>query len=332
MNSASDTSFVSGNLNTAANAYSYKIDFYCNGVFKGSTQTASSVFLTAQGLDNKVKLSWQYFTPWTNYNFYIYRESFSGSGIWNLIDSTSQKQYTDTNLINGQLYCYKILAKGKYSDTTILSPLLNWSEEVCATPVDTVPPCQPLLLVEGNCINSNVRLTWYNPNNYCSDDAVMYKIYFQAPMLNNFTLIDSVTSMTDTIFVFDGSNSIAGCFAVSAVDSFGNESPLVNKFCSDNCPEYELPNIITLNNDGTNDIFIPIKNKYIESIDLKIYDRWGILVFETNVPEINWDGKNMNTKQFCTNGTYFYTCTVNEIRLAGIKSRFLKGWIQIIDK
>jgi gliding motility-associated-like protein len=332
INSASDTTFVSSNLNTSANAYTYRIDFYCNGVFKGSTQTASSVFLITLGLDNKVKLSWQYITPWTNYNFYIYRESFSGSGAWNLLDSTSEKQYIDTNLINGQLYCYKILAQGKYSDTTILSPLLNWSQEVCAMPIDTVPPCQPSLFVEGNCENSKVRLIWSNPNKYCSDDAIMYKIYFQPPLSTNFTLIDSVTSMSDTIFVFDGNNSIAGCFAVSAVDSFGNESALTFNACTDNCPEYELPNIITLNGDGTNDFFVPVKNKYVESIDLKIYDRWGVLVFETDMPEINWDGKNKNTKQFCTNGTYFYTCTVNEIRLAGIKSRFLKGWIQIIDK
>ena len=39
--------------------------------------------------------------------------------------------------------------------------------------------------------------------------------------------------------------------------------------CVDNCPEYELPNVITINGDGVNDFFKPIKNKFIKSIDLK---------------------------------------------------------------
>ena len=332
ISSASDTSFTSSGLNTVGGPYSYKIDFYCNGILKGSTQTASSVFLTAQGQDNKIQLSWNYITPWTNYKFFIYRESAPGTGIWNLIDSTASYQYTDDGLVNGQLYCYKVMSVGKYSDTSILSPLLNYSEEICAIPVDTIAPCQPDLSVEGNCIDGNVRIKWSNPNSYCSDDAVRYKIYFKDSQQGSFTFIDSITNITDTLFVFDGNTSIAGCFAVTAVDSFGNESLISFASCTDNCPEYELPNIITVNEDGINDVFIPVKNKYIKSIDLKIYDRWGALVFETVDPKINWDGKNKNTKMLCSNGTFFYTCTVNEIRLQGIKTRILKGWIQIIDK
>ena len=331
LNSATDTSFTSSGLNTVFNPYTYRIDFYCNGALKGSTQTASSVFLTAQGLDNKIKLNWNYVTPWANYQFLIYRESVAGSGIWNLLDSTATQQYIDSGLINGKQYCYKILSVGKYADSTIAHPLLNWSQEACATPIDSVAPCQPILQVEGNCLAANVKLIWENPNNYCSDDAVMYKIYFKPAQQNSFSLIDSVTTISDTVFMFDGNNSIAGCFAVTAIDSFGNESHIVTKYCTDNCPEYELPNIITINGDAVNDFFVPVKNRYIESIELKVYDRWGILVFETNDPAINWNGKNMSTKQLCSNGTYFFVCVINEIKLEGINSRVLKGWLQIID-
>jgi gliding motility-associated-like protein len=234
--------------------------------------------------------------------------------------------------VNGTEYCYKVLSKGKYSDPTIVSPLLNWSQEVCATPVDISPPCQPELFLEANCASSTVKLIWKNPNNYCCDDAVMYKIYFKAAQETNFSLVDSITIIADTVFVFDGNSSIAGCFAVTAIDSFGNESSTSIEYCTDNCPEYELPNIITLNGDSINDFFIPVKNKYIKSIDLKIFERWGSLVFETEDPKINWDGKNIISKNICSNGTYFYFCTVNEIRLNGIKTRELKGWLQIIDK
>lgn len=332
LSTQADTSFISPLLNTEAQPYTYRVDFYCNGSLKGSTQTASSVFLIATGLDNRVQLSWSYVVPWANYFFYICRESSPGSGIWNVIDSTTLTTYVDSNLVNGQTYCYKVLAHGHYSDPDIISPLENWSQEVCAQPVDTEPPCQPNMVLEGDCNTAQVKLTWFNPNHYCSDDAVKYKIYYKPSLTDPFSLLDSVNVLTDTIYFYDGTTSIAGCFAVTAIDSFGNESPIGSEMCLDNCPGYELPNIITLNGDGINDYFIPVKNKFIKDIDLKIYDRWGLLVFETTEPAINWDGKNKMTKLPCTNGTYYYTCTVNEIRLDGIKTRYLKGWLQIVGK
>ena len=134
------------------------------------------------------------------------------------------------------------------------------------------------------------------------------------------------------MYVYDGVFSIAGCFAVTAIDSFGNESPIITSACTDNCPEYELPNIFTPNGDSINDNFIPIKNKFIKDIDLKIYARWGLLVFETTDPKINWDAKNQQSKNTCVNGIYYFICDVNELYLVGIKTRTLKGWVQIIDK
>lgn len=330
-NSLSDTTFTSTGLNTESSPYNYRVDFYCNGSLKGSTQTASTVYLTATGLDNRIKLDWSSVVPWTNYQFHVYRESFAGSGTWNLIDSTELNTYTDSNLVNGQSYCYFIKAFGQYSDTEIIRPLINRSQKVCAGPVDLEPPCQPDLFVAGDCNTAEVLLSWKNPNTYCADDVVKYKIYYRPSLTDAFTLLDSVNVITDTAYVFDGNTSIAGCFAVTAIDSFGNESPLINEVCLDNCPEYELPNIITINGDDINDFLIPVKNKFIRDIELKIYDRWGILIFETSDPQINWDGKNKQ-KMLVTNGTYFYTCKVNEIRLEGINTRQLKGWLQVISK
>jgi gliding motility-associated-like protein len=100
----------------------------------------------------------------------------------------------------------------------------------------------------------------------------------------------------------------------------------------DNCPEYELPNVITINGDGVNDFFKPIKNKFVKDIDIKIYNRWGTLVFETTDPKILWNGTVIQTKMLCSEGTYFYVCQVNEIRVGGIKERYLKGFIQVFIK
>jgi gliding motility-associated-like protein len=318
-------------LNTKTSAHTYKIEFYANGQFVGNGQKASSVFLSTTPSDNKIKLTWQYQVPWGNYLYYVYKKNPSQTS-FTLIDSTNQLNYTDNQLVNGAEYCYKVQSKGQYSDPTIVKPILNFSQEVCEKPKDTTPPCSPILQISSDCIASNVLLKWTNPNHFCADDVVKYNIYFAETDTANLVLKDSVKILTDTLLAFDNLKSIAGCYAITAVDSFANESPLSEKICIDNCPEYELPNVITLNGDGVNDFFKPIKNRFIKDIDLKIFNRWGTLVYETTDPKIMWDGRVIPTKLPCAEGTYFYVCQVNEIRVKGIVSRNLKGFLQVFQK
>ena len=43
-------------------------------------------------------------------------------------------------------------------------------------------------------------------------------------------------------------------------------------------------------NDLSNDIFFPEINGEITSYSFEIYNRWGVLLFETNEQERGWDG------------------------------------------
>jgi gliding motility-associated-like protein len=115
------------------------------------------------------------------------------------------------------------------------------------------------------------------------------------------------------------------------VDDSGNESAPGNTVCVDNCPFYELPNTFTPNDDGKNDVFRPRINLFIASVDFKVYNQWGNLVFETTDPEINWSGTTRNGNKL-PDGTYFYTCKVFEKRVAGIREvpELLFGFIHII--
>ncbi len=331
-----DTGFVATSLNTASLQHTYRVDFYSNGNFIGSTNTASSVFLNTVPSDNTVTLSWTVAVPWVNYIYHVYREIPTGSGTFVQIGTTTNTTYSDTPLANGIQFCYKVISEGTYSDPGLPTPLFNASQIKCETPWDFTPPCQPSFNVVNDCgIGHNV-ITWSNPNNGCADDAVQYNVYF-APTTNDpLQLIHTTTNLNDTtfthVYLYDGLYySVAGCYAVTAVDSFSNESIIVNKICVDNCPIYELPNVFTPNGDGVNDLFIPLPYRYVKDIDIKIYDRWGLLMFETNNPDINWDGKNKDTKLVCSDGTYYYVCIVNEIRVEGIKPRTLKGFIQLIN-
>jgi len=332
-NQLSDTTFihqgtVNDFLNTKTIQHTYKVEFYTNGQFIGNGQKASSVFVSSVSSDNQIQLKWTCQVPWKNNLYYIYRKNPNQNSFF-LKDSTIQTTYIDTGLVNGANYCYKIQSKGQFSDPKIFHPLLNFSQEICGIPTDTKPPCTPLLQIQSDCQSSYLALKWNNPNHFCSDDALKYYIYFSPTEKEELKLVDSVLSLNDTSLVFDNLTSLAGCYAITAIDSFANESALGQKVCIDNCPEYELPNVITINGDGINEIFKPIKNKFIKDIDLKIYNRWGNLVFETTDPSIMWDGKVLQTNQLCTQGAYFYHCQVNEIRLSGVVSKNLKGFLHI---
>ena len=330
-----DSSFISTGLNTQNTAYSYRIDFYSNNIFKGSTSTASSLFITTAPTDNKINLSWQEFVSWTNYRYDIYRAIPVGSSTFVKIDTSVTHSYIDTGLVNGLNYCYKIVSVGQYSDPALPRPLYNSSEIKCEQPVDLIPPCQPVFTVVNDCELFQNTLSWTNPNNYCSDDAAQYNIYFSPTTNGQLELICNSSDLNSSNYIyrysFEGVPSVAGCYAITAVDFSGNESPVTNKICVDNCPEYELPNVFTPNGDGHNDFFKSLPYRYVRDVDFKIYDRWGLLIFETSNPDIGWDGKDGSTKKLCSDGTYFYVCIVNQILLDGIKPRVLKGFVQLIQ-
>ena len=58
-----------------------------------------------------------------------------------------------------------------------------------------------------------------------------------------------------------------------------------------NCPgTVFVPNAFTPNSDGNNEIFYPV-TRNVKSLYMKIYNRWGMLVFETYDANKGWDGK-----------------------------------------
>jgi len=106
---------------------------------------------------------------------------------------------------------------------------------------------------------------------------------------------------------------------------------LSNVICVDNCPAYLLPNTFTPNGDGANEFFTPIVNRFVESVDFKVFNRWGNLLWETSDHEINWDGKD-TTGKTVDDGVYYYSCDVFEKTVNGtIEQRdVLSGFIQVL--
>ena len=326
-----DTVYVDNGLNTEEIQYTYRIEIYSDQVLIGPSRPATSPWLKAKPLDNRLELSLNIDVPWYNTTMYVYREN--SAGTFTYIDSANSLIYTDSNLINGNEYCYYVTSKGDYSDSTLEFPLLNNSQILCATPVDKQAPCPPQdLIVDSECELFYNDLHWLNPNDICdtTDDVVSYNVYYKEFIDGELAIIDKVEGAENTAILFDNLESVAGCYAITAVDSFDNESEYSNIVCVDNCPFYELPNVFTPGDDGQNDFFVPMPNyRFVKEVDMRIYNRWGSELYKTTDPAIGWDGSNSDGVVL-PNGTYYYVCYVYEIRLEGIVERILKGTVTLL--
>ncbi len=70
-------------------------------------------------------------------------------------------------------------------------------------------------------------------------------------------------------------------------------------------PSLFIPNTFTPNNDGWNEVFLPIGSDMIEEDhEFMIFDRWGQLVFDSVDPTEGWNGSRNNTGDQLPEGVY----------------------------
>jgi len=330
-----DTLLTDTLLNTQQYHYIYRIDLYNvtpgNRFLIGSSQVASTIFLAAVPTDKMIKLSWNNDVPWINHHFTIYLKE-PDEISYDSIGSSTTPYFNNKGLVNGLNYCYKIKSIGNYSASGFIDPIINFSQEICATPIDNVPPCPPLLTIITQCDESANVLSWTKPADSCANDIARYYIFY-SQVQGDLILIDSIFNPHDTSYTHKPAQTISGCYGVMAIDSIGNRSDMSNIVCIDytSCPQYTLPNIFTPNGDGRNDYFVPFPGyTSVSEVNMKVFDRWGKMVFETQDPSIQWDAKDKTTNQPCSDGTYFYICDVFEITLSGLVKRNLHGSLTIL--
>ena len=95
---------------------------------------------------------------------------------------------------------------------------------------------------------------------------------------------------------------------------------------------YVLPNVITPNGDGYNDLFEPKVTglSLITSAKTVIFNRWGNILCDTDDPLIRWDGKSKQTHMDCPAGTYFFVTDITYQGEAGEEQLHLQGSITLI--
>lgn len=138
-----------------------------------------------------------------------------------------------------------------------------------------------------------------------------------APADVQFTFNGS-NAVTYLWFFGDGTNStLQNPLHQYAIPGIYNVSILVTSgapnFCSDSITIHveimppstvTIPNIFTPNNDGFNDGFYAI-SEGIEQESLKIFNRWGRVVYVSEIVSSPWNGNDPNGNE-SADGTYFY--------------------------
>ena len=145
------------------------------------------------------------------------------------------------------------------------------------------------------------------------------------PFTANFT--NATTGATGYLWEFgDGATSReatptheytqTGQYEVSLTAYYGQGCSVTQKVVAVRADKNKLvPNVFTPNNDGLNDTFVP--RITCLPTDLRIFNRWGKLVYEQKNYQNTWRGEGI------TDGIYYY-------QLTSTKGQIWKGWVEII--
>ncbi len=162
----------------------------------------------------------------------------------------------------------------------------------------------------------------------CTNRDSVYLEINQPPV---FSFIDYEICPGDTVFLVvqpftggsvlwnTGDNAIvlpvfaSGSYTAVYTNACGSESATSNVLVKAKINANDIPNIITPNNDGVNDILTTDAFEDTERLVVEIYNRWGRLVYATNDKQINWDGGGL------IDGVYFITA--NFIDCAGEETK-----------
>ena len=133
-----------------------------------------------------------------------------------------------------------------------------------------------------------------NDTSICQGQSIMLSIDS-----NNGRMLWSDGSVSHKYLISKG-----GTYTATLTNACGSfsESTLINEVdCS--CPLY-IPSAFTPNTDTLNSVFNIVSRCAFINFNLKIYNRWGELVFSTNDSKKGWDGKFKGS--VCDDGIYLW--------------------------
>jgi gliding motility-associated-like protein len=91
---------------------------------------------------------------------------------------------------------------------------------------------------------------------------------------------------------------------------------------------FYVPNAFTPDDDGVNDTWGPVGDYFeYESYNLKIFDRWGKLLWQTDNPDYWWDGMVRDTEKPVKQGMYVYQFVIR--RFDTFEPKVINGTVML---
>ncbi|MFI5134363.1 MAG: gliding motility-associated C-terminal domain-containing protein, partial [Chitinophagales bacterium] len=206
------------------------------------------------------------------------------------------------------------------------SPSSSLSCDSCSNPFANplVTTTYVLTVQEGPCVVTDTATVYVDQINLTAGNDTTINLGSSAQLFatgaNNFLWSPSFSLDNDTSATPIATPTATTTFTVSAVSQYGCKAEAeVTVTVYDPCSHILFPTAFSPNDDGVNDFFFPMNNSALNNYDLKIFDRWGEMIFETNDPNVKWDGKYRGSS--CDIGVYVYEmsalCSQKKIELNG---------------
>ena len=139
------------------------------------------------------------------------------------------------------------------------------------------------------------------------------------------------SGMQDPTFAFP--YDVGGYYPVSltVIDANNCTNTLVRTIIVNDLFNLYVPNAFSPNNDGINDLFKIEGTDIDESrFSFQIFDRWGGLVFETEDPNVGWNGsyQTVNEEYYAQDGIYAWKIVVHS--LSTTERREISGSVNLM--
>jgi gliding motility-associated-like protein len=193
----------------------------------------------------------------------------------------------------------------------------------------TVPTIY-VLEVEDDCgnfssVDISVGIDFIEPNfsaAYVSDDVVKLTNLSPDSVMTFWEFSDgSVSNDFNTEHRFNTLDEWVA--TLHAYTALGCHSELSQTF--EPTGDFFVPSCFTPNFDGINDVWKPVGRDLL-SYDVKIFNRYGQLVFQTTDMNESWTGSVMGSNYFAPNGLYSFTLRATDNRFNTIER---SGYLQI---
>ncbi|NQY07407.1 MAG: gliding motility-associated C-terminal domain-containing protein [Flavobacteriaceae bacterium] len=172
----------------------------------------------------------------------------------------------------------------------------SYSEEITVHESPAINPLEDVVLC--NVIGSVIDLSQFNSSAYNTSAFPNYTVTYHAsasdaenninPLAINYTLI----SNPQTIYVRLENNAFSSCYDSTEFEVTAYEHCII-------------PQGISPNDDDINDFFDII---WLQAIHIKIFNRYGVEVYEADNYRKEWNGQTNDGEKLPT-GTYFYVIT-----------------------